>query len=276
MSVAELERARERLERGARVYGRSLEILALTGSTNDDARAAAERGAPRGHVVVADAQRAGRGARGSVWSSPGGTDLYVSIVERVSLAPRALSVLTLAVALGVRDARAELLAAGAVERAAIEHRVRVKWPNDVLLDGRKCAGILVESSSIGERLGPIVIGIGLDVNRDAWPPELGSIATSLRAASGRVLDRAEVLVRLLGAVESRVDALVQGGPEGTVRALRERLALLGERVEIDATRGTLEGLDDDGALLVRRDDGTLVTVRSGMLRSSREVPRPGP
>ena len=85
-----------------RLYGRSLEVLAETGSTNDDARAAAERCVARGHVVVADAQRSGRGARGAVWSSPPGTDLYLSIVERLELAPREVATLTLAVGLGVR------------------------------------------------------------------------------------------------------------------------------------------------------------------------------
>ena len=92
-----------------RLYGRSLEVLAETGSTNDDARAAAERGVPRGHVVVADAQRSGRGARGAVWVSPPGTDLYVSIVERLELAPREVATLTLAVGLG--DTREDVLAA---------------------------------------------------------------------------------------------------------------------------------------------------------------------
>jgi len=154
----ELEGLASRLT--TRVYGRSLEVLAETGSTNDDARTAAERGAPRGHVIVADAQRSGRGARGAVWSSPPGTDLYLSIVERLELAPRDVATLTLAVGLGVRDACATLLGAHGAAPA-----VTVKWPNDVRVGDRKCAGVLVESSSMGEQLGPIVIGIGLDVNR---------------------------------------------------------------------------------------------------------------
>jgi BirA family biotin operon repressor/biotin-[acetyl-CoA-carboxylase] ligase len=260
--LAELERARPALAAGAGVYGRSLELVADTGSTNDDARAAAERGAPRGHVVVADAQRAGRGARGSVWSSPGGTDLYVSIVERLELAPRALSVLTLAVGLGVRDAC--VLTLGDRDAAA-----RVKWPNDVRLGDRKCAGILVESSSIGERLGPIVIGIGLDVNRAAWPAELRDVATSLREVHGATLDRAAVLRTLLACVEARVGQLVSEGPDVIVSALRPHLALVGRAVSVDALEGVLEGLDDDGALLVRNTDGGLTRVRSGTLRERR-------
>ncbi len=257
--AADLERARALISAQRGLYGRSLEILAETGSTNDDARAAAERGAPRGHVVVADAQRAGRGARGSVWSSPGGTDLYVSIVERLELPPRALGVLTLAVGLGVRDACVRVLGERGLE-------ARVKWPNDVRLGARKCAGILVESSSIGERLGAIVIGIGLDVNRAAWPDELRDVATSLREAHGAALDRGEVLVALLASVEARVDQLVTQGPDAIVGALRQHLALVGRAVRVDAIEGVLEGLDDDGVLLVRTDDGALARVRSGTLR----------
>ncbi|MBN8614394.1 MAG: biotin--[acetyl-CoA-carboxylase] ligase [Deltaproteobacteria bacterium] len=258
--LRELEAARERLASREGTYGRSLTLVAETGSTNDDARAAADAGAPRGHVVVADAQRSGRGARGSVWSSPAGRDLYVSIVERVSLTPRALSVLTLAVGLGVRDACVSILGPHA------ERSVTVKWPNDVRVAGRKCAGILVESSSVGERIGPIVIGIGLDVNRDAWPDALREIATSLAAVRGAPIDRAEALLTLLACVEARVELLVHEGPEAIVRALRPHLAWVGERVRVDAIEGVLEGIDDEGVLLVRQSNGEVVRARSGTLR----------
>jgi BirA family biotin operon repressor/biotin-[acetyl-CoA-carboxylase] ligase len=260
--AADLERVRTLLSTRTGVYGRSLDLRAETDSTNDDARAAADAGAPRGHVVVADAQRAGRGGRGSVWSSPGGTDLYVSIVERLELAPRALSVLTLAVGLGVRDACAACLTDRGVE-------ARVKWPNDVRLGDRKCAGILVESSSLGERLGPIVIGIGLDVNRAAWPDELRDVATSLREWSGAPLDRGEVLVTLFASVEARVELLVREGPDAIVAELRRHLALVGRAVRVDAIDGVLEGIDDEGRLLLRTDNGGLTRLRSGTLRERR-------
>lgn len=248
-----------------RAYGRSLDVLAETGSTNDDARAAAERGAPRGHVVVADAQRSGRGARGAAWSSPPGSDLYLSIVERLDLAPREIATLTLAVGLGVRAACAELLSAcGAVAP------VTVKWPNDVRIgerhDARKCAGILVESSSMGERVGPIVIGIGLDVNRAAWPEELGRIATSLREACGATLDRAEVLATLLEHVEAAVDRLASQGAGAVIAELRGHLAMVGDPVEIDGHTGVLEGIDDDGLLLLRDETGVR-RIASGTLRA---------
>lgn len=257
--TAELARASPLLTTSA--YGRSLEVLAETGSTNDDARAAAERGAPRGHVIVADAQRAGRGARGAAWSSPGGTDLYLSIVERLELAPRDVATLTLAVGLGVRSAVATLLATRALHPV-----VGVKWPNDVRIGARKCAGILVESSSMGERLGPIVIGVGLDVNRAVWPEELRPIATSVAEEAGAPLDRAEALATLLFEIERHVAALVEGGAERTIAALRPHLAMVGTDVEIDGRAGVLEGIDDDGLLLLR-EPGGLRRVASGTLRA---------
>jgi BirA family biotin operon repressor/biotin-[acetyl-CoA-carboxylase] ligase len=142
----------------------------------------------------------------------------------------------------------------------------VKWPNDVRVAERKCAGILVESSSIGERVGPIVIGIGLDVNRDVWPDALREIATSLAAVRGAPIDRAAALFTLLACVEARVDLLVHEGPEAIVRALRPHLAWVGERVRVEAIEGALEGIDDEGVLLVREASGAVTRVRSGTLR----------
>lgn len=245
-------------------YGRSLDVRAITGSTNDDAREAAMRGAPRGHVVVADAQERGRGSHGRSWSSPAGVDLYLSIVERVTLEPAAIATVTLAVGLGVTDAITTLA-------PVLAPRVRVKWPNDAWIDRKKTAGVLVESSSSGAVQGPILVGIGLGVNRTAWPDELAGQATSLLGAARTIdpahapFDRDEVLAVLLGSVERAVDALVREGPPATVRRLSERLAMRGEEVVVDDVRGTLVGLDDRGALRLDTVLGERV-VLSGMLR----------
>lgn len=239
--------------------GRSLDLRDETGSTNDDARVAATEGATAGHVVCADAQTAGRGSHGRAWSSPAGTDLYLSIVERVELPPRSIPVLTLAVGLGVSRA-VEALAGG---------EVRVKWPNDVWLGGKKCAGILVESSSTGAKIDAFVIGIGLGVNRSEWPPELREIATSMHAATGRTFDREVVLARLLLEVETAIDTLARLGPRPIVDALTSRLALGGRPVRIGGTTGTLLGLGEGGALRIRTDAGLVKEIVSGTLR-----PRP--
>ncbi|MFO0682531.1 MAG: biotin--[acetyl-CoA-carboxylase] ligase [Sandaracinus sp.] len=239
-------------------------MRARTGSTNDDAREAALAGAPRGHVVVADTQEQGRGSHGRVWSSPAGVDLYLSIVERLPLEPAVLPTVTLAVGLGVTDAIAALV-------PEIATRVRVKWPNDAWIDRRKVAGVLVESSSTGAAQGPVVIGIGLGVNRLAWPEELTGQATSLLEV-GRALhggrapfDRNEVLAELLASVERAVDALLERGVAATIARLEERLALVGEHVDVDGLRGTLLGLTPSGALRIADGQHERV-VFSGTLR----------
>ncbi len=242
--------------------GRSLDVRVETGSTNDDAREAAERGAPSGHVVVADGQTGGRGSRGRTWSSPAGVDLYLSIVERVALSPGELPLVTLAVGLGVTDA-IHALAPGIAA-------VQIKWPNDAWIDRKKTAGILAESSSSGARRGPLILGIGLGVNRLVFPEELAGEATSLRLASGVELDRCAVLATLLAHVERAIDSLVADGATRTIERVRARLALLGEPVRVDDVAGTLRGLTDDGALCIDTPSGER-TLIAGTLRAARSA-----
>jgi BirA family biotin operon repressor/biotin-[acetyl-CoA-carboxylase] ligase len=124
-----------------RRLGRSLELRAITESTNDDARAAAAAGAPDGHVVLADAQRKGRGSRGRAWVSPPGSDLYLSAVVRSALPAQQLAPLTLAIGVGVAEAAEAFLPSG--------KRASIKWPNDVWIGRAKLAGVLVETASLG-------------------------------------------------------------------------------------------------------------------------------
>jgi BirA family biotin operon repressor/biotin-[acetyl-CoA-carboxylase] ligase len=232
-------------------FGRSLRVLAETDSTNDDALRDARAGAADGHVVVADAQRAGRGSNGRSWTSPAGTDLYLSIVARPPLSLPQLPPLTLAVGLAVADAAGELTREAAPGQAALS--TEVKWPNDVWLAGRKTAGILIEASSNGAELGPVIIGIGLNVNRERWPELLQDSATSLRAASGapQALDRARTLGVLLGHVERWVDRFTQpDGAEHVARALDSRLALRGRPARCGDTRGVVRGVAPSGALVL--------------------------
>ena len=230
-------------------YGRSLRVLALTDSTNDDALRDAAAGAPDGHVVVADAQRSGRGSHGRQWTSPAGTDLYLSIVAQPRLSPAQLPTLTLAVGLGVADAAEQLLAGSGV-------RAQVKWPNDVWLSGKKCAGILVEARS---SLAPVVIGIGLNVNRLEFPPELSAAASSLRLARAtqEPLDRNAALAQLLLAIERAVDRLVGEGPEALMLELGTRLALRGARVRCADREGVVIGVAPSGALRLATDHGVV-------------------
>lgn len=239
-------------------YGRSLRAVALTGSTNDDARADAASGAASGHVVLADAQTRGRGSNGRAWSSPPGDDLFFSIVDRPALSLMQLPPLTLAVGLGVAEAIEAVIGA--------PNTCQVKWPNDVWLHGKKCAGILVETSATGAAVESVVIGIGLNVNRLEFGDELKGVATSLRAERPETaaFARAPVLAKVLFAVEKAVDRFVAEGAASIVSSLEPRLAMIGEPAECRDVRGVVEGVNPNGALRMRTESG-VVEVHSGRL-----------
>jgi BirA family transcriptional regulator, biotin operon repressor / biotin---[acetyl-CoA-carboxylase] ligase len=207
----------------------------LTDSTNERAKELADAGAPHGTLVTAEEQRAGRGRQGRLWTAPPGTAVLMSLVlrdldERHALLPLAAAVAVCETCEG----------AGATE-------CRVKWPNDVWIDRKKVAGILIEGRP---QEGWAVLGIGLNVTTQEFPPELAGIATSLRVA-GYERSTAEVLDALVGSLSRWL-----GAPPGAVLdAWRARDALKGERVRWSGGEGTADGIDDAGALLVQTDGG---------------------
>jgi BirA family biotin operon repressor/biotin-[acetyl-CoA-carboxylase] ligase len=227
-----------------------LTVQQSTASTMDDASAAAAAGAKDGHLVLADQQTRGRGAHGREWLSPPGSDLYFSVVTRPAVEPASTALITLATGLGVRDAVASLLP---------ESAVLVKWPNDVLIERRKCAGVLVESRTVGMRIDSVIIGVGLNVNRTQWPAELASAATSLRAGRGgeEPFDRADVLAVLLSHIERWVTRFIKDGATVVVDGLRPHLALVGERVRWEEGEGVFDGIGPDGAARVRTEAGVV-------------------
>ncbi len=237
-----------------KTYGRTLSIAEQTASTNDLAKTEARCGGAHGSVFIADTQTQGRGAQGHAWVSPPGSDIYLSIIERSMLRPEVLPTLTLAVGLGVAECVESL----------IHQPAQIKWPNDVLINNLKCAGILVEST-IDEGKPTCIIGIGLNVNRPEWPAELEGIATSLLLQSQTRFDRSHVVASLLNHVEQRVRALEAQGPTHIANALRNKLAWVGEHVVCGDTTGTLRGVSDDGALRLDTPTGPK-TLRSGTLR----------
>ena len=239
-------------------YGRSLDVREVTKSTNSDAEAAARAGAVVGHVIIADHQEAGRGSHGRNWSSPAGTDIYLSIVDRPKLNVMQLPPLTLAVGMAVADTVAEAL-------PAANNAVQVKWPNDVWVNKQKCAGILVETSSEGDRLNALVIGIGLNVNRLEFPDELDHPATSLRKQSGKEHEREVLVARLLGHVEHWVARFVEDGAAVIAQELSGRLMWKGENVECGGVAGCLLGVASNGALELMTSSGPKQVI-SGRLR----------
>lgn len=222
----------------------------------DVCRAGAEQGAAEGFVVVADEQTAGRGRAGREWYSPPAQSLYLSVLLRPALLPRQISWLTMIGGLAVVDALSQFATPGSP--------LSLKWFNDVLLNGRKVAGVLVESSLTGERLDYAVLGIGLNVNTrfDDAPEDIRRRAISLRQAFGREFDRAEVLDRLLAALAARYGHL----PTSPVADYARHLETLGRTVRLNLGHEVIEGdalrVEADGALVVRTAGGERV-VRFG-------------
>jgi len=244
------------LHQVARWLGSQRIELAECGSTNDEAARLARMGARHGTVVIAESQKAGRGRDGHVWESPPG-GLYLSAVLRPSLPLVDVPPMTLAIGIGVCDA-ARTAGAAAV----------LKWPNDVLVGGKKLAGVLVEAQSQGGKLDAVIVGIG--VNLDTAPADR---SISLHEAAGEPVDRAAFVASLLSSVERWVDRYIASGLEAIIPAWQDRMAVgLAARATIDGAPlvGSVAGLDRDGALLLRDAGGNLHRVRSGDV----EVVRP--
>ena len=239
-------------ERGI-ALGTPLTALAVTASTNDLALSAARAGAPHGATFVAEEQTRGRGRRGRQWSSPSGQNLTFSILLRPRLEPERASSLTLAVGLAVRDAVA----------ARVSAVVGVKWPNDVVAQDRKVAGILVESQLVAGRITALVVGIGLNVTMRVLPPDIAEIATSLALLGASELDREALLCDVLGELDRRVRAHETAGLPALLDELRAHDALLGRRVRVEAATGIARGIDATGALLIEDERGQVRPIVSG-------------
>ncbi|MDQ3071056.1 MAG: biotin--[acetyl-CoA-carboxylase] ligase [Acidobacteriota bacterium] len=227
--------------------GRLIRHFSTIDSTNDHALTLAASGAPDGSVVSADEQTAGRGRRGREWHSPEG-GLYLSyIVRGLDRFPKP-SLLTLAA--GVAVARAIASATGLV--------AQLKWPNDVITSGAplKLAGVLAEGSSVAGRLEYVVIGIGINVMLASVPAELAGAASSLEHELGRAVDRPALQAALVGELDAAMAGLRRGA-HGELMAAWGSLAPGGRGAPVswrageDLRRGVTEGVDDDGALLVR-------------------------
>lgn len=245
--------------------GRVIEAHASIGSTNDRGRQLLLETAADGFVVVAEEQTAGRGRRGRTWLSPPGLNLMLS----VALQPRVAA--TEAWQLGLATA---LAAAGVCGRHA---PASLKWPNDVVAgDGRKIAGLLIETIAEGQRLRGAVIGIGINVNwrSAAMPPEIAATATSLADLAGATLDRVVLLRDLLAALEVEI-AGVEGGASPLER-YRAACTTLGRRVTVRTADAAVEGdaidLDPTGSLIVEAPDGRHVLASGEVVRVERAVP----
>jgi len=254
----------EELRRGlqSRVVGRQIHCFAEVDSTNVRAAQLAEQGAEEGSVVLAEAQSAGKGRLGRRWESPPGVNLYLSVILRPHILPRQAPLLTFLSSLAV---------ARTIE-AESGLRPTVKWPNDVLLHGRKVAGLLNEMNAETERINYVILGIGVNLNmqREAFPAELRYPATSLALELGRPIDRSRFCRRLCAELDRLYGEYAAAGEEAILNGWLAYFDLIGKVVTVSAPDRTLDGvvagLAPDGALLLRRDDGGVERILAGDVR----------
>lgn len=228
------------------VSGFRVEWVAETGSTNADLLAAARNGAEASRVLVADYQRSGRGRRGRIWEASPGSSLLFSVLTRPKLAVDASHLVTTSLALAAVDA--------CRNQAGV--RPGLKWPNDLVVDDRKLAGVLAESIVAGERLEAVVVGMGLNVRTGAATPEAADSAVALEDVCGVMTDRRELLAEILASFAHWMERIERaGGRAALVEAARRESATLGRQVSVElgdgmVLEGLAEDLDDGGALLL--------------------------
>ena len=245
----------------AEFLGVPAEFHEILGSTNEEALRRASEGAPDGLVIVAERQTAGRGRLGRSWWGAPGASLLFSIVLRPSIEVARWPLLGIAMACAVADAAGE----------AAARTLDVKWPNDVLHDGRKLCGVLAESRVPSPGAPALVVGAGINVNQreDQFPEELRERATSVRiVAGGGPVDSRALLAATLGRFQRYLEAARDGGSSALRRAVDPRLPAKGApiRVLVGERRlaGVIDEITDTGALRLRLDsDGSIVTVTAG-------------
>lgn len=247
MAAFDLGRARALCRQRGIFSGAEFEYRISTGSTNDDVLRLAGNGAPHGTTLVADEQLRGRGRHGASWFAPAGDNLTFSVLLRPALEAARCTVLPLLAGLAVRDAIA----------SRVGGTVTIKWPNDVWVDGKKIAGILVESVMRGAKLTAAVVGIGVNVETKEFPRDLSPTATSLALASATNLEKVELFVDVLASLEGRMARMVAGGFEEQLQELNRVDGLREREVDVDGVRGTAVGIGTGGVLLVRTEAGVV-------------------
>lgn len=249
-----------------KVIGRDIHYFDTLDSTNSCAKRLAYEGCPEGTVVIADCQTQGRGRLGRTWESGRQKGIWMSIVLRPDIAPEEIQIITLAASVAVADS---------IEKVT-GIRTGIKWPNDVILDGRKVCGILTEMNSEIEQVNFIVIGIGINVNQteDAFSGELSDKATSLKIYSkaagingSKCFKRAEIAREVLTELERVYERVKNGSIESVVNRWKELSITLGRKVRAVARNtefiGTAVDLTEDGKLIILCSDGTRREVSSG-------------
>jgi BirA family biotin operon repressor/biotin-[acetyl-CoA-carboxylase] ligase len=244
---------------GTEQFGTRVYVFSQVASTNEVAYRLALNGAQEGAVVVAESQTKGKGRMGRRWESPGGLNIYLSIILRPTILPSKAPLITLMAAVACAEAIGEV--AGFVPA--------IKWPNDLLIGRKKLGGILAEADMELDRINFIVVGIGVNVNmhRSDFSTSIRDAATSLQEALGREVARIDLIQAILRQLEAWYARLALG-KELEIRSRWEELSLVkGQEIKVafmgEVVKGTALEVDEDGALLVQTDNGTIRRVVAG-------------
>ena len=227
-------------------------------STNLQAKLDAENGAAQGTLLVADKQTAGRGRRGRTWSSPEGTNAYFTLILKPEFHVELASMITLGMGIAVADGIRETCQAQAY----------IKWPNDIVINGKKVCGMLAEMSVERDYIHYVVMGVGINVGLQEFPPEITNMATCLEAECGYKVSRATLIANVMSKFEAYYEIFRK---EGSLKGLRERYNSLlinqGREVRVLAPKaefqGVSRGINEAGELLVELEDGTVTEVYAG-------------
>lgn len=241
--------------------GQELHYHPVIGSTNTEAKRLGEEGAPEGTLVAADQQTGGKGRRGRVWQSPSGCGIYFTILLRPQMNPSDASMITLVIAYSVVRAIRQYLGTC----------VGIKWPNDIVWEGKKIAGILTEMTLEADYISYVVVGVGINVNNEsfeAYPEEVRERATSLQIACGHPVSRAELLQKICECFEEDYEAFVRAGDLEPFAEMYNTMMVNYKRVVrvLDPKgefEGTARGINRRGELLVETADGNITEVYAG-------------
>lgn len=244
-------------------FGKCIVFYDEIGSTNDEAKRLAREGKPEGLLVLSDRQTAGKGRFGRKWHSPEKTGLYCSLILRPPIPPSKISQLTILAGVAVLETIQK-------ETSLV---CKLKWPNDVLINGKKACGILIESASKKDKVEFAIIGIGININnsKEQFPDEIYHSSTSLKIESGKDFDREKLLSSLLSHLEKEYTCFLESGDKNILRVWRKNNDVLGKQVKIyQGTKliiGLARDIDDKGNLLVQTGDGKVEKVSNGELKN---------
>ena len=253
LSAAELESLMDTQWAGKKVV-----FSKETDSTNIQAKSGGEKGEPHGTLFVAESQNAGRGRRGRAWESPAGESIYMSLLLRPELPPVKAPMITLVMALSVAEAIREQTGEEAL----------IKWPNDIVIRGKKVCGILTEMSTEMTYINYTVIGVGINVNQNQFSEELKERATSLKLEGRRRFRRSHIIVSVLERFEAHYEQFRKDGNlSGLQNAYNELLVNRGRQVQILEPKNHYEayasGINDAGELVVAMEDGSVRNIFAG-------------